>query len=137
MEIIEWCNNNQGFISAILSLLTLIASIIAIILTSGSFIGIGFKCTGTHVTVTNVGNRNIFIKNLGIKVEGQVFTNIKTIEESRIMLNPGETTTQYFYNSEFSAFSKIQQNKKAYAYAEDSEGKKYKKYICKVKNLVK
>lgn len=152
MEIIEWCNNNQGFISAILSLLTLIASIIAIIisivtsrlpfkkkllLTSGSFIGIGFKCTGTHVTVTNVGNRNIFIKNLGIKVEGQVFTNIKTIEESRTMLNPGETTTQYFYNSEFSAFSKIQQNKKAYAYAEDSEGKKYKKYICKVKNLVK
>lgn len=103
MEIIEWCNNNQGFISAILSLLTLIASIIAII----------------------------------ISVEGQVFTNIKTIEESRIMLNPGETTTQYFYNSEFSAFSKIQQNKKAYAYAEDSEGKKYKKYICKVKNLVK
>lgn len=32
MEIIEWCNNNQGFISAILSLLTLIASIIAIII---------------------------------------------------------------------------------------------------------
>lgn len=75
MEIIEWCNNNQGFISAILSLLTLIASIIAIIisivtsrlpfkkkllLTSGSFIGIGFKCTGTHVTVTNVGNLKYF-----------------------------------------------------------------------------
>lgn len=53
------------------------------------------------------------------------------------MLNSGETTTQYFYNSEFSVFSKIQQNKKAYAYAEDSEGKTYKKYICKVKNLVK
>lgn len=71
MEIIEWCNNNQGFISAILSLLTLIVSIIAIIisivtsrlpfkkkllLTCGSFIGIGVECTGTHVTVTNVGN---------------------------------------------------------------------------------
>lgn len=152
MEIIEWCNNNQGFISAILSLLTLIVSIIAIIIsivtsrlpfkkkllvTCGSFIGIGFEGTGIHVTVTNVGNRNIFIKNLGIKVEGQVFTNMKTIEESRIMLNSGETTTQYFYNSEFSVFSKIQQNKKAYAYAEDSEGKTYKKYICKVKNLVK
>lgn len=119
MEIIEWCNNNQGFISVILSLVTLIVSIIAIIIsiitsrlpfkkrllvTYGSFIGIGFEGTGLHVTVTNVGNRNIFIKNLGIKVEGKVFTNIKTIEESRIMLKPGETTTQYFYNSEFSAF---------------------------------
>lgn len=152
MEIIQWCNNNQGFISAILSLLTLIVSIIAIIIsiitsrlpfkkrllvTYGSFIGIGFEGTGLHVTVTNVGNRNIFIKNLGIKVEGKVFTNIKTIEESRIMLKPRETTTQYFYNSEFSAFSKVEQNKKAYAYAEDSEGKRYKKYICRIKNLIK
>lgn len=152
MEVIEWCNSNQGFISAILSLLTLVVSIIAIIisiitsrlpfkkkllLTCGSVIRIGFEDAGVHVTVTNVGNRNILIKNLGIKVEKNVFTNIKTIEESRIVLKPEETTTQYFWNSETTAFSKVEQNKKVYAYAEDSEGKTYKKYICRVKNLIK
>lgn len=30
MDIVQWCNNNEGFISAILSILTLIISIIAI-----------------------------------------------------------------------------------------------------------
>lgn len=152
MEVIEWCNSNQGFISAILSLLTLIVSIIAIIIslitsrlpfkkkllvTCGSVIGIGFENTGVHVTATNIGNRNVFIKNLGIKVGKNIFTNIKTIEESRIILKPAETTTQYFWSSDYSNLSKVNQNKKAYAYLEDSEGKIYKKYICKVKNLVK
>ena len=54
--IIEWCNNNSGFIQSILACLTLLASLIAIVvsiktskipykkrmlLTSGSYIGVG------------------------------------------------------------------------------------------------
>ena len=33
MEFIEWCNNNEGFIVAILSMLTLVISIIALFTT--------------------------------------------------------------------------------------------------------
>ena len=31
MEIIQWCNNNEGFLTMLLSLFTLVTSIIAII----------------------------------------------------------------------------------------------------------
>lgn len=78
------------------------------LITCDSIIGIVFEDTGIYITATNIGNRNIFIKNLGIKVKKNIFTNIKIIEESRIMLKPRETTTQYFWNFESSAFSKVQ-----------------------------
>ena len=81
-EIIKWCNENTGFATIILSVLTLIVSIIAIFVSistarlpykkkllveRGSFIintGIGF-----HVTATNVGNRQVKISSIGFKVK--------------------------------------------------------------------
>ena len=80
-DIIEWCNINSGFIQAILALLTLIVSIIAIavsiktanlpykkkmVLTFGSYIGVGFVDDGIHVTCINCGNRTFHIKKLGL-----------------------------------------------------------------------
>lgn len=92
-SIIEWCNINSGFLTGILSLLTLIVSIIATIVSirtaklpykkklklsssldvaffqnpsTGEF---GSQIMGVSVNVANIGSRNINISYLGISVK--------------------------------------------------------------------
>lgn len=48
------------------------------------------------------------------------------------MLNQGETTSQYFVLEDFTSVSipkEVDDFARVYAYVEDSEGKKYKKYV--------
>lgn len=92
-SIIEWCNINNGFLTGILSLFTLIVSIIAIIasirtaklpykkkLKLSSSFDIAFfqnpvtgesgsQIIGVSVNVANIGSRNINISYLGISVK--------------------------------------------------------------------
>lgn len=101
MSIIEWCNINNGFITGILSLLTLIVSIIAIIvsirtaklpykkkLKLSSSLDIAFsknpatgesvsQIMGISVNVSNVGSRNVNISYLGISVKDKSLYNGK------------------------------------------------------------
>lgn len=152
LNIIKWCNENEGFINALLSLLTIVVSVIAIIISiitarspykrklavsGGTSIGIGFNFLGLHVTAVNVGNIPIMIKQLGVKIGKEVCININTISESRIMLKPTETTTQYFFDENFEIFKEFNPRKRVYAYVEDTEGRKYKKYIGRVKLIQK
>lgn len=60
-----------------------------------------------------------------------------TISESTVMLKPTETTTQYFSNNDLKNFNEIKNYRRASAYAEDTEGRKYKKYIGKVELIKK
>ncbi|HEK4699037.1 TPA: hypothetical protein SOK87_002232 [Clostridioides difficile] len=152
-EIIKWCNENTGFATIILSVLTLIVSIIAIFVSistarlpykkkllveRGSFIsntGIGF-----HVTATNVGNRQVKISSIGFKVKFVVYINTTTIHESQIVLNQGETTSQYYNIQDFKrALSKMEISNftKIYAYVKDTEGTEYKKYFERVGKVMK
>lgn len=95
MSIIEWCNINNGFLTGILSLLTLIVSIIAIVvsirtaklpyrkkLKLSSSLDIAFfqdsttgksgsQIIGVSVNVANIGSRNVNISYLGISVKDQ------------------------------------------------------------------
>ena len=149
-NIITWCNINQGFVDAILSLFTFIASIIAIVISiitaklpykrkisvsGGTTIGVGFDFTGLHVSAVNVGNVPIMIKNIGIKVGKKTYININTVSESKIMLKPTETTSQYFNSNDLKIFNSENPYKKAFAYVEDTDGNSYKKYLGKVKNI--
>ena len=77
------------------------------------------------------------IKTIGIKIGKKIYINVNTIAESRVMLNPTETTTQYFYDKNFKIFKKLKSYKRAYAYVEDTEGRKHKKYIGQVKVIQK
>ena len=150
LNIIDWCNNNQGFVGAIVSLLTLIVSVIAIItsvkaskkpyerkLAVSGGVFVGDNRTGLHVTAVNVGNMPVIVKTVGIKVRKNIIINKKTIRDSIVMLKPSETTTQYFYDGDFKAFKDLKSCIRAYAYVEDSEGRKYKKYIGRVKLIQK
>lgn len=152
-EIIKWCNENTGFATIILSVLTLIVSIIAIFVSistarlpykkkllveRGSFIsntGIGF-----HVTATNVGSRQVKISSIGFKVKSIVYINTNTIHESQIVLSQGETTSQYYNIQDFKrALSKMEISNftKIYAYVKDTEGTEYKKYFERVGKVMK
>lgn len=79
-----------------LSLLTLVVSIIAVIVSiqtarlpykkkmlveSGSYIS--NDGTGIHITVTNIGNRNIKIKKIGILIGKMVYINKNTLLKVR------------------------------------------------------
>ena len=91
-EIIKWCNENNGFLTGLLSLLTVIVSIIAIVvsiktarmpykksivLTSTTTFLIGqnnfsgqvvSQFSGVSINAANVGNRNINLVYLGLGI---------------------------------------------------------------------
>ncbi len=148
MNVIEWCNNNSGFVSAILSVVGIMISVIAVVVsihtarmpyakkialsagnyftTDGSF--------GYHVSATNVGNRPVLITKIGFSVGDKIMVNPRTIGESQKILHTAENTSQYFSIEEMkSGVSRL--NGKVYAYVEDSEGKTYKKYLCRVDDI--
>ncbi len=151
-NIIEWCNLNSGFIQSVLAILTLITSIIAIVvsirtanlpykkkivLTCGSYIGVGFIDDGIHVTCINCGNRTFHIKKLGLFINpNMVFINFNTIGESQIKLEQGSETTQYFTSKYLKKeFIKYNGRTRVYAYVEDTEGTIKKKYICRINQI--
>lgn len=151
VDFIKWCNDNQGFLSAILSLGTLFVSVLAIIisvctsrlpykkkllLTTGSYIGVGMDSMGIHVTATNIGNRSLKIKNIGLLINKQIYTNFRTIADSKIILAIGECTSQYFESNDLRKIKKLNGNFKVYGYVEDTENRKYKKYICRLKKII-
>lgn len=151
-DIINWCNNNQGFINMILSVATLMVSAIAVIISiitaqlpykrkvdisSGSSLGVGIDFEGIYVTATNVGNRAVRICNIGFCVKNDVYFNKDTISQSTTILKPGETTTQYINKNDYEIFYRNNsRNKKIYAFAKDESGRMYKKYLCKIKELI-
>ncbi len=150
-NIIMWCNQNQGFVSAILSLVTILLSAIAIIISvivakipfrkkvvveCGNTISVNE--IGYHVTAVNIGNRNVKIRTIGFFVVDKVIINTNTLEQSAKVLLPTEESSQYFskiqMDKAISVYRKYP-NKKVYGCVIDSEGKKYLKYLCRVREI--
>ena len=152
-EIIEWCNINNGFLTGVLSLLTLIVSIIAIVVAVRSarlpykkkvlveaghyFSDEGY---GIHVTATNIGNRDVVITSVCIDIGGQACLNPKTFMDSKGRLKCGEVTSQY-YPAEMlmKALLQLGSNTKTVVYGvvKDTEGKEYRKRIGTIDELKK
>lgn len=151
VDFIDWCNNNVGFISIVLSALTILVSIIAIVVsirtarlpykkkvkvTSGSYIS--SESLGCYVTATNIGNRKIKIENIGLKCGDKVLINPKTIADSRIFLDAGDTTTQYFDLTDLKKQLRatgFDPKLTVKAFAEDTEGRIYQKRLSSVQKI--
>lgn len=119
-EIIKWCNDNSGFAQIILSLITILISFLAIIisiitarlpykkkilLTCGSYIGIGYDDDGIHVTVTNIGNRNVCIKNIGIILDKKMILQAKeSFSLKDKILEPGESVSTYLSSTDLKEY---------------------------------
>ena len=103
MNIIRWCNENNGFLTAILSLIGLVLSVTAIVvsirtarlpykkkLMLGSYMSVGAsmipgvgaetQILGMSASATNVGNRTINITYLGYAIKKDGRYNILSIE---------------------------------------------------------
>lgn len=150
MTFVEWCNNNQGFITAIFSLLSLVISTTAIvisILTSklpykkavrvsiGSYFGVGEEMEnqqGVYVNVLNVGNVPINIVEVGLLHRKKQCIN--TIAEARGVLKQMESFEQSFSSTGLKETFKGK-NGRVYAFAKDAEGHIYKKYLCNAKEF--
>lgn len=147
MSFIEWCNQNTGFVSLLLSTLTLLVSFLAIVVSvhtarlpykkkiliiCGSYIS--EDGTGLHITATNVGNRDVYVKTIGFLIKKMVYINKNTILESKKILKQGETTSQYFHEEEIRELIKkneVNSWTNVWALVEDSEGKRYKKKLTR------
>lgn len=152
MNFIEWCNNNMGFASLLLSALTLFVSILAIIVsihtaklpykkkllvTSGSYFTDG--SIGIHITASNVGNRNIKIKTIGILMGKMVYVNKNSLFDDQVILTQGDVTSQYFDLEDLKvsiAMNKIKSSTRMIAMIEDTEGRRYKKRLPKIKKII-
>ena len=143
MNFIDWCNNNMGFASLLLSALTLFVSILAIVVSihtaklpykkkllvaAGSYFTDG--SLGIHITATNVGNRNVKIKNIGILMGKMVYINKNSLFDSQVILSQGDVTSQYYDIDDLRsaiAANNISPSTRMIALVEDTEGKRYKK----------
>ncbi len=149
--IISWCNENQGFVSAILSLFTMILSGMAIfisVITSKLpykkklVIGCGTYISniesGYCVTAVNIGNRNIKIQMIGLSIGKENIVNLDTLHESKKVLSPTEETSQYFEIEHLKYQLEKYKNyprKRIYGFIEDTEGTRYKRKLSRVRNI--
>ena len=152
MNFIDWCNNNMGFASLLLSALTLFVSILAIVVSihtaklpykkkllvsAGSYFTDG--SLGIHITATNVGNRNVKIKNIGILMGKMVYINKNSLFDSQVILSQGDVTSQYYDIDDLRsaiATNNISPSTRMIALVEDTEGKRYKKRMSKIKRVL-
>jgi len=152
MDFINWCNDNQGFVTAVFSLLSLLISTIAIVISiltaklpykkalrisAGSYFGVGSvleDLQGVYVNALNVGNIPVNIIDLGLLHNNRRYINTKTIAEARGILNQMDSVEQIF-NSEYLKVEFRGKTGIVYAFAKDAEGRIYKKRICRAKDF--
>lgn len=150
MEFIKWCNENNGFLTAILSIIGLLLSTIAIVvsistarlpykkrlllgssLLIGTSIGANIQVLGLSASATNIGNRTINISYLGyaLKKDGrlQKLNPINRVFNASAKLEPSEKHEVEFYRDELlGTLSQENQNAMLFIIAIDTEGTIYK-----------
>lgn len=162
MKYIQWCNENNGFLTAILSITSLLLSVTAIVvsimtarlpykkkilLASSLTLGMTFQTKesvsvmGMAASATNVGNRPIGIRYLGyaIKKDGTYHCIYPISREfnCNALLEPSkEIETQFSKEELIKAFLQEAPNSKLYIFARDTQGSMYKRSAGTVKKLL-
>lgn len=165
-EIIEWCNDNVGFITAVLSATGLLLSSIAVIislctarlpykkrlkLSSTSDVrfvldnGVSHSYFyGYSISCSNVGNRDVCLTYLGIGIKQRCFptrfiklVNLKE-EFKPTIIKPTEILSKHYDLISLAANLKSDDEQgNLFVLAYDSEEKIYYKKIDSLKNIVK
>lgn len=164
-DIIQWCNDNNGFLTAILSAVGLFLSTIAIVVsiktarlpfkkkivistTTNIWFGtnpisnkVNSGVQGISVNVVNKGFRDINITYLGILIKNnhnkQKLYKTQESMDGYGVLHPTEIHTNTFSKDDIlKSFSNyFNNNARVYAYSEDSEGNHYSKYLGTAKRI--
>ena len=163
-ELIQWCNDNNGFLTAILSAIGLFLSTIAIVVSiktarlpfkkriviktsTNLWVGmipitntIASGVQSISINVVNKGFRDVNITYLGIMIknkrEKQNLCKTKESMGGMGVIHPTEVHTNSFEKEDIiNTFSSFCKTAKVYAYAEDSEGNHYSKYMGTVQKI--
>lgn len=142
-NIVLWCNENIGFATIILSVLTLCVSIMTVIVSirvaylpykkiikieAGSYFTT-YGTSGLHVTAMNCGNMDFTISSMGfITKDKKLIVNFRSHNKYPFRLKNGEQISEYF-TDEDPVIKNLKSNRRIYAYVKDSEGKIYRKRI--------
>jgi len=148
---IEWCNQNQGFISALLTLVTILLAVIAIVVSistarkpfkkklllstsltlgmvTSPYVGNSPTPIGYSISASNIGNRAVNITYLGfaVKIDGRlqrVYALDRDLGGKGVIQATETRDVQFLADELIQGFSKIDQRTKVFACVEDSEGK--------------
>ena len=158
MNLIEWCNDNNGFLTAILSFVGLGISITAIMVSirtarlpykkrvmlgSSKIYAIPeTECMGLVASATNVGNRTVTLTYLGYATKKKRHYNLMYALYSAVKfiptIMPSEVSQNHFDAKELiKILSEEKPNEKVYVYATDTEGASYKKKVGTARELIK
>lgn len=147
MSIIVWCNDNSGFLTAVLSAIGLFISFLAVIISIrtarlpykkklclSSFIclGVGTSYKGIGASAANIGNRTINLVYLGFAIktanEWQKMQSVSRLSDHEGILQTTEIMSIHFSSEEFlKGTTQLGDKLPLFVYAQDSEGKIYKK----------
>ena len=152
MTIIEWCNYNEGFMTAVFSLCSLFISMVAIWIsvrtahlpykravkiTAGTYVGVGQGMEdkdAVYVNALNVGNITIKINEVGLLHGKNKCINFNTNEQVKCTIKTMEDVEQIFPMAGLRSTFRGKQGR-VYAFASDAEGHVYKKYLCKASDF--
>ena len=165
MEVIQWCNDNNGFLTALLSVVSLVISITAIwvsiatarlpykrkiVLKSNTSIGISkLENTqrysvkrGMSIMAINVGNRAVKVSILtyATKKNGKycIINPTDHSFQSKELLAPSEVMEiEYSADELMKLLSKEDKDSILYILAQDTEGNEYKKKLSSVDKFLK
>lgn len=145
-SVVQWCNENVGFATIVLSALTLMVSIVAIVVSIKTAqlpykkllkIETGSRFTidgeiGLYVTAINCGNMDSTMQSMGfISKEKKFIINVNSNNQYPARLHNGEMITEFF-TIRASEIQNLLSYHKIIAYVKDSEGRVYKKkMMCK------
>lgn len=103
VKFINWCNSNQGFLSFLLSALTLLVSIIAIVISIISMrtqykkkINVEGSCmvvnndNKVHIYISNIGNKVVSIKQINVIYENVSIGGTGRFKDNERILKPSE-----------------------------------------------
>lgn len=161
MHCIEWCNANNGFLTGVMSFLTLLVSIIAIVVSIQTarlpykkriLLSAGITYVATRdidgqvfskidkivISATNIGNRMVNITFLGLSVKPLFSKEMMLASINRDMGGTGimkqtETiSTEYLLSEIIGTKRNLSSLAYLYIFATDSEGKIYRKKYGRV-----
>lgn len=164
-HIVEWCNSNTGFMTALFSFFSLSISVIAIIVSirtarlpykraiklgstynilfSKSGLSVSSKMSGMSVTAINTGARVVNIIFLGLAARDKSFgKELRKIEKfDKDLKGKGRLQVSEVLEIQYEVSDIIEMlspipNANVYLFAMDSEGNIYKKHIGIAKTII-
>ena len=153
MTIIQWCNQNAGFINMILAVPGVIALFIAIyaarlpykkklLLSSGLLESRKWE-RGFYISVTNIGNRPVQLVQVAFQYGKHELFHAKYFETKKYIgkiLHASEEVRVHYKNFEIKNFQEeLRKNNvtgNIYIYAKDTEGMEYRKFFRTCKEML-